>query len=142
MSTGLTSPRVSINQLATYLVSTPAQRRRLIQNAKTPPTFLVNWYEFARQAINDFVSGGMVDEAILVNESNRLYGQVPTSDYEETRLRTNAEALDAFLDCYDQIDSAGHTIQLGPNTSPPLVVQGVEISVRPEFLTTGNEIRP
>ena len=137
MSTGLASPRVSINQLATYLVATPAQRRRIIHTAKTPPTFVVNWYDFARKAINQFVSGGMTDESILVNESIRLYGQTPASDHEETRLRTNAEALDAFLDCYDQIDLPGHSIQLGPYSSSPLIVQGVEISVRPEFLTAG-----
>jgi hypothetical protein len=138
MTTGLTAPRISINQLATYLVSTPTQRRRIIQTAKTPPTFLVNWYDFARQAINQFVTGGMADESILVNESMRLLRQTPSSDYEETRLRTNAQAIDSFLDCYDQIELAGHTLQVNPNSASRLVVQGVEISVRPEFVSTGN----
>lgn len=137
MSAGSSAPRVSINQLATYLVSTPTQRRRIIQKAKTPPTFQVNWYDPARQAINAFVASGMLDESVLVAESARLLGATPTSDYEESRFRTNAEAIDAFLDCYDQIDLADHTLVCGPNAAPPLIVQGVEISVRPEFTSTG-----
>jgi hypothetical protein len=137
MPSGSSSPRVSINQLATYLVSTPTQRRRLIQKAKNPPTFQVNWYDPARQAINQFIASNMVDESILVAESARLLGITPASDHEESRFRTNAEAIDAFLDCYDQIDLADHTLACGPNAAPTLNVQGVEISVRPEFTSTG-----
>jgi hypothetical protein len=136
MST-LTAPRISVNQLATYLVSTPFQRKRIIQAAKTPPPFMVNWYDMARQPINQFVAGGMSDESILVNESIRLSRQVPNNDYEETRLRTNLEAIDAFLDCYDQIDLAEHSFRLGPNSAQPLIVDDVEISIRPEFLAMG-----
>lgn len=98
---------------------------------------MVNWYDPARQAINQFVSGGMVDESFLISESARLLSHPFSSDYEENRLRTNAEAIDAFLDSYDQIDLAGHTLTLGPSSPPALNVRGVEISVRPEFLSAG-----
>lgn len=131
------SPRLSINQLANYLVATPTQRRRIIQNAKTPPTFLVNWYDFARQAIRDFIVGGLADEVILANEATRLGRLVPTNDYEETRYRTNAAALDAFLDCYEDLDLEGFVLQEAPATSTFLCVNNVEISVRPEFISSG-----
>ena len=132
------NPRVSINQIAGYLVGTPTQRRRILRDAKNPPTFMVNWYDPARQCINEFVAAGMANEAILTNEISRLYAVVPTSDHEETRLRTNAEALESVLGSYDQLDFAGLTPALAPNDQPYLGVCGVEISVRPEFFLSGS----
>ncbi len=137
MSNGRSSPRLSVNQLATYLVATPSQRRRIIRTAKFPPTFMVNWYDFARLAITDFIVTGMTNEAILTNEISRLYGLPASNDQEESRNRTNAEALEAFLDCYDQIELSGLMLQQAPNSAPALTVQGVDISVRPEFLLCG-----
>ena len=131
------NPRLSLNQLAAYLVGGPTQRRRILRDAKNPPTYIVNWYDPARQCINAFVAGGMTNEAILTNEINRLRGSVPSSDYEETRFRTNAEALESVLGSYDQLDFAGLTPALAPNDQPYLGVYGVEISVRPEFFLSG-----
>lgn len=137
MSTGGSNPRLSINQLANYLVATPTQRRRILTDAKNPATFRVNWYDFARGAMTLFITRGMTDESILTSESTRLYGLAGANDYEDTRNRTNAEAIDAFLDCYDQIDDAGMSISIAPTTSQPIVFHGVEISVRPEFTISG-----
>lgn len=137
MSNVRTSPRVSVNQLAAYLVASPSQRRRLIHTAKYPPTFMVNWYDFARKAITDFIAGGMNNETILTTEVIRLYGLPAANDYEESRNRTNAEALESFLDCYDQIEISGLTVQQAPNSASALSIQGVDISVRPEFLMSG-----
>ena len=131
-------PRVSINQLATYLVATPSQRRRILRDAKAPATFRVNWYDFARSSIEAFVGGGMADDSILTNESQRLLDLEPTNEFEETRHRTNAEAIDSFLDCFDQIQTNGMELTLGPNASNPTVVHDIEISVRPEFLISGD----
>lgn len=136
MSTPRTSPRISINQLAAYLTATPSQRRRILQVAKNPPTFRVNWYDPARSAIAVFVRGGMANENILTDESARLYSLPVSSDYDETRNRTNAEAIDAFLDCYDQIDTADSILE-APTSSTLQTIHNVDISIRPEFLISG-----
>jgi hypothetical protein len=138
MSNGRSSPRVSINQLAAYLVATPAQRRRILHNAKYPATFMVNWYDFAREAIGTFVSGGMTREPIITSEIDRLYSLTPSNDNEESRYRTNAEALESFLDCYDQIETNGLSLVQAPQSAPALAIHGVDISVRPEFLLSGS----
>jgi len=79
----------------------------------------------------------MADENPLLIEAARLYSLIGTNDYEDSRNRTNAEALEAFLDCYEQIDLAGMTVSPGLNDCPKLVVHTVSISVRPEFTLSG-----
>ena len=131
------TPRISINQLAGYLVAAPTQRRRIIRDAKNPAAFRVNWYDLARQPICAFIASGMSNENQLLTEAARLYALPGANDYEDARNRTNAEALEAFLDCYDQIDLEGMTVQAGPNDCPILLIHGVSISVRPEFVLRG-----
>lgn len=137
MPTVRTSPRISINQLAMYLVSSAGQRRAIVRKAKFPPTFQVNWYDLASVSICEFIQGGLANEAILLTELTRLDGLIPTSDYEETRFRTNGEALEAFLDSYENLNFEGLTVTQGNNSPPRLNLSGVEISVRPEFHLAG-----
>ncbi len=130
-------PRISINQLAQYLVASPLRRRRIIAGQKRPPTFMVNWYEFAKNVIASFVVGGCADEDLIVNEIDRLYAETPANAYEETRYRTNAEALTAFLESYDELDFGGLAISVGDHDPPQLQISGVAVSVRPEFTLDG-----
>lgn len=137
MANGNETPQVSINQLANYLVASPAQRRRIIRDAKYPAAFRVNWYDLARRPICAFIAGGLTDEGPLTTEATRLYSLTGATAYEDARNRTNAEALEAFPECCEEIDLAGMTVQAGPNDCPKLVIHGISISVRPEFLLCG-----
>src|SRR5712692_4797488 len=104
------TPRISINQLAKYLISTSAQHPQIVRNQKHPPTFMVNWYEFATNCIIQFILENCTDENILLTEIDRLYSVVPSNEYEETRYRTNAEALESFCNSYDRLDLDGLTV--------------------------------
>lgn len=75
----------------------------------------------------------MNDDSILSTESGRLLDLTPANEFEETRNRTNAEAIDCFLDCFDQIETNGMEITVAPHSSAPTVLQGIQVSVRPEF---------
>lgn len=139
MSVPRIHPRISINQLAGYFVARPAQRRRIVHNARQPAAFVVNWYDPARRCLDEFILGGATDESILAAGIDRLYATEPASAYELARLRTNAEALQAVLASHDQLGLKGLQIQPAPHRAPRLAIGGVEISVRPEYLLSGQD---
>jgi hypothetical protein len=129
--------RVSINQLAKYLDSTPSQRRKIVRDAKNPPAYRVNWYDGARPSIVEFMVGGMSDETILLRAIQRLSAIQPGSDHEESKLRSNIEALEAVIESYADIDFLSLTPSAGPPAPPHLSFSNVDISVRPELLLAG-----
>lgn len=133
-----TNPRISINKLTDYLVASAANRRRILREQKYPDTFRVNYYEPAHTAMCDFLSAPSRDEGAITREIDRLYTLTPTSDAEETRLRSNAEALERFLDSHEKINFQGLELRRESNDCPKLISANVEISVRPELLAAGN----
>lgn len=135
------SPRISTNKLAEYMRATPSRRRKIIEQQKNPPTYMVTWYADAQSAITKFILGGCADESILKNEINRLNGLTTQNETEETRNKTNVDALAAFLNWYEQLDLKGYELTAGPNSQPKLVCSGVEVSVRPEVFIRGTETR-
>ena len=141
MPTVRNDPRISINSMAEYLGASASRRQRIVEEQKRPPTFRVNWYQFAQDAITSFIVGGCTDESILTNETTRLSRAAPVNDYEETRFQTNGEALTSFLDTYDELDLTGLTIVAGPPDQPKLLYSNVEVSVRPEIHLRGNHPR-
>lgn len=138
MTTARPSPRLSVNQLSSYLVASSAQRRRILQDAKYPDTFRVNWYDLARQHITAFVAGGMVDETILTDGIARLLATSAVSSNDAVRLRTNVEALESVLASYSNLKLNGLSATSTMNWEHQhLSIKGVAISVRPEFFLNG-----
>ena len=137
MSASRVHPRISIKQLASYFRARPAQRRRIVHNARQPAPFVANWYDAARRCIDEFILGGAEDESILTAGIDRLYGMEPASTYELARLRTNAEALQSALASHEQLRLKGLQVERAPHNAPRLSIGGVEISVRPEYLLSG-----
>lgn len=131
------NPRISINQLAKYLDANPTTRRRIIADQMQPKTFRVNYYDYAQKPIIKFLLKGCKDEEIIVQEIESLYTRDAQSEYDETRMTVNAEALQAFLDSYDQLDLDGLKLKQIQNNCPKITIAGVDISVRPELLTKG-----
>ena len=60
MPTIRTDPRISINSMAEYLGATASRRQRIVEEQKRPPTFRVNWYQFAQDTITQFIVAGEV----------------------------------------------------------------------------------
>jgi len=128
------NPRISLNQLALYLSASAVRRRSILRDQKNPKTFRVAWYEQAQSAISSFILGGCKDEDLILQEIDGLQGAEATSDYEGSRNRTNAQALECFIDSYDKLDLDGLEIMAGSHDSQKIDVGGVNLSVRPELL--------
>lgn len=132
------TPSLSLNQLALYLTSDARKRKRVIEQRKDPQVFRVNWYEFAQDKIVQFIAAGCEDEDILVAEVDRLLALSPKNDYEETRNNTNAEAIEDFLYVYQDLTIDPLSPKKGKDNAPKIEINGVEISVRPDILLSGN----
>ncbi len=136
--TARTKPRISINKLAEYLTAAPARRRAIVKEQKYPATFRTVWYDAACTAIVQFLCAEEPDEEKLVSEIERLYTKTPANESEETKLRTNAEALEAFLEGHDHLSVEGFKGIPGVNTPAKLVIAEVELSVRPDVMLNGS----
>lgn len=132
-----TRPRISINQLAKYLSVNAPARRRIILEQKQPKAFKVNYYDFSVQPIIEFFMNCCDDEEIIVKAIEDLCTRTAKSEYDETRLSVNAEALQAFLDSYDALNFDGLKPKQIGNNCPKIMAGGVDISVRPEILLSG-----
>jgi hypothetical protein len=130
-------PRISINQLAKYLGANAPTRRRIIIDQRNPKTFVVNYYELAQQPIVKFLTGGCRDEEIIIRAIDEFGSREAQSEYDETRLAVNADALQAFLESYDILNLDGLAAKKVPNSCPKITIAGVDISVRPEVLLRG-----
>lgn len=125
-------PRFTINALTRYMGATASQRTRIIRDQKYPPTYKVIWYEAACGVISRFIAGGMQDDTVLTGEINRLNEAESANEQEAQKIALNIEAIESFLDSYDQIQLGDMNPTLGANSAPYLMLGGVSVSVRPD----------
>jgi hypothetical protein len=130
-------PRFGINAMMKYMHATPTQRAKLIQQQKYPPDFQVIYYEDACRAISRFIVKGMSDESILSREIARLDNAIPANDGEAQKFTNNIEAIRAFARSYSQIPLDGLSAKWGDNSSPKLLLSGVELSINPDVELSG-----
>lgn len=129
-------PRISVSKLGEYLRATPRRRRSIVADQKNPKDFIVIWYREARQAVVEcLLNDGDLDrlrEAHLLLEDELAI--VRDDSHHARRIQVSLEAIDAFAD--SMREHALTTLDLEP--TPPIdeqmVLGGVRISVRPDFL--------
>jgi hypothetical protein len=131
------APRISVNKLGEYMTATPLRRRRIILDQQRPRAFIVPRYTEAQDAIVKYLVGDQRDESILLGEIERLNLAPSATAWEEQRKRLCSEALARFVEMTDKINLTGLAVARGGNDQQRLVVDGVEISVRPEVIVQG-----
>lgn len=130
------SPRLSVNKVGEYLISGPARRRRIIYDAKFPSDIIVPFYTPAEEAISQYIASGMQDISVLEKKINTL-GQSPIETvWDQRRVNSNIDAIEAFMNMLDDIDLNGASPQLGTHKAPVVTFNGVDVSVRPEIVLT------
>jgi hypothetical protein len=128
------SPRISVNKLGEYMVAQSSKRRSILADQKIPPTFQVTYYEDAMTAVREFYEMGGRDDQIIVRAIERLEARQGETDYEAQKTNSSAEALGQFLDVIDILDLSAYETGYGERTPAKLVINGVDISVRPDLL--------
>ncbi|HEX3800731.1 MAG TPA: hypothetical protein VH413_18705 [Verrucomicrobiae bacterium] len=127
-------PRISINKLGEYLVATPSRRRAIIKEQKYPAAYRVSWYSQADHAISDWFLSPTHDKAILTNHINQIGQLVALKEQERQRNQNCVEAIIAFGKIADGLDLADVEVIECRHGASKLLIAGVEISVRPEFI--------
>lgn len=133
------APEISANQLARYLTTDDAAKRRTIvenQNKPKPDKFPL-YYSLAEKHITDAIAGGLVDFDGLLKSADEIRELPSPSDWYERRNRVCSEAIEAFVEMNRELNIHGCELFKGHKTwAPKLKVGGVDVKVRPEILLT------
>jgi hypothetical protein len=136
----MSKPKISLNKLGEYLDATPSRRRRIIQDQQNPEPFITTRYQDAREGIINFIVGGMVDDAKLLESAQELRENHYSTPFVQQDKRASAEAMEQFLDIADNIDIDGLRVERIDKTQSSIMeVAGVDVSIRPDAILKDEE---
>lgn len=119
-------PRISLNELASYLTAGGRRRESIIRGQKYPKDFMRIWYDDASDAIVKFLTGDpdAIDNAIF----DLAMG--------EQKFNTSncIEALQSFQNRYDAMGLEDMMFSRAGTDAPKVAIQAVDVSVRPELV--------
>ena len=125
-------PRLSANQIADYLSANATNRRRILKDAKYPPTVLLIRYEDAKSALISHLTTEAGSDGILTRKVlalRRKWDGDDITDYARTNCMLCVDAIESFQAYETQMD-IGKAKFLKPMTHyPRLKISGVSISV-------------
>ena len=125
-------PRLSVNKLGEYMTAKASRQNKILFDAKHPQDFIVAFYKDAAEAISKAIVDGLQDTAHLDKAIKLLGVRNPKSVHESRLINGNIDAIETFIDMMGDIDLTGIEARLGSHQAMPIVVHGVNISVRPE----------
>jgi hypothetical protein len=132
-----TTPRISVNKLAEYIVSKGGRQRQILRDQKFPTEYKGPYYKEAAEPIAAVLADNLEDLTPITKAINVLNQMQPEKIGTQRRINSNIDALESFEAMLDEIDFQGATPSLGAHTSGKLKIQNVEISVRPEIILRG-----
>lgn len=134
-------PKVSVNELAHFMVSTDTTRMSIIQRAKKPKAYVVTRYRDARDAVCAYLAELDPKKArgILAAAEGKL--QQKSIDSSETALhREDAQLSLEVINSVQAMQNslAPYRFLPAPQSPQKLVIKGVEVSVRSDLLVHGS----
>ncbi len=134
-----TTPRISANDLALFMVSSDTARLGIIKRSYSPPTYITMRYTDARKVIKAHLS----DISRNVNPLNQaeVMFQQRTTDNALTSLKQedalkSIEVIQALRAMQNQL--AGYNFTSAPQSQPKLILSGVTVSVRADLWSHGS----
>lgn len=131
------APRISVNKLAEYMTARSARQRQILRDQKYPSDFKRTYYKEASEAISRCIASNLENTTVLENAISVLNQSTATKIGTRRRLDANIDALETFQVMLDDINLGNCLPRLGDSAPRRLVIQGVEVSVRPEIILTG-----
>lgn len=131
-------PRLSANQVGDYLSANATNRRRILKEAKYPPTILLIRYEDAKTALVSHLASGGDAENVLdrrLQTLRRKADEHGITDYKKTNCHLCIDAIESFQGYEAKMD-VGKTKFLKPLAHySRLKISGVSISVSVDLRT-------
>ena len=125
--------KISANKLAEMLVTTsPTRRRRIVFDQKHPAPNIVARYRQAVEPVANYLTGGR-DLDVLTNACRALRADGSGTAWSIEDRTNTADALERVADLAEHLpDDAIY--EKGPHDAAKLLVAGVAVSVRPDFI--------
>jgi hypothetical protein len=128
------APRISLNKSGEFTTAKTDRQRQILRDQKYPADYMGMYYREASEAISQCIASGL-QEFSGIQRAISVLGQMnPQKIGTQRRINSNLDALESFEAMLDKIDLKGAVPSLGDHSPEKLVIQNVEISVRPEIL--------
>jgi hypothetical protein len=137
------NPRLSANQIAEYISASAGNRKRILREAKYPPTMLLIRYDDARTAVIDHLrSNGASKDALgnaIVALTRKATGDGIT-EYKKQNCKLSTEAIEAFQISEKKLGFGAVKFKAPNLHNTKLKIGGVTLSVSIDLITqkTGN----
>lgn len=127
-------PRISVTKLGEYVGSRSASRRKtILVDQKYPKPFKTAIYNDCFDPLVGFFVDARHDPATVKAAINAIQARTVTTDSEEMRRQVNSQALGHLLKTAPRLPLNGITFRQAPQSTKPLLIAGVEVSIRPEL---------
>ena len=131
-------PRISANDLALYMVSSPTAQLGIIRRAAEPQTFVTTRYKDVREPLRAFLADPARNVSRLHTAEAIFTGRA--EDRSESALRQDdarksIEVLRALRGMANQL--APYSFSAAPQSQAKLNISGVEVSVRADLWVHG-----
>lgn len=128
------SPRISANQLGEFVYASEKKRLRILHDQKFGNINAAPYYTAALRAVRRSFVKGEFSQTVLLDEARLLEEQDARTPQAAVRLANNALALRRLADICEQTNPplGKHRTVL---QNAQLIIDGVTISVLPEFVT-------
>ncbi len=127
-------PRFSLNKLGEYLDATVTRRRSLVRDQKKPPgPGIVARYSHVITALVEYFEAP--DPNFLIDRINKLETDMSGTEWQREDRKLSAEALAKLLEMLEHVNLTDAKVIPFPSKTPStILVKGVKVSVRPDFL--------
>ncbi|XYK81741.1 MAG: hypothetical protein ROO70_05870 [Labrenzia sp.] len=133
------NPRISVNELALYMVSSDTARMGILRRAKVPQTPPIIRYRDVRPAICGYLSDQNRSINRLVDAEQMFQQRIDdpaTRDLQRDDARHSIDVLHALQGMNNQL--AAYDFHQAPRDQNKLNIAGVEVSVRADLLVHGS----
>lgn len=139
-------PRISVSKLGEYVGSRSAARRKtILVDQKYPKPFKTAIYNECFDPLLGFFVDASHNLAAVQAAISVIRGRAVVSEADEMRRQVNSQALDHLLNTAPKLPLNGITFRKTADTAKPMLIAGVEVSIRPELelvvTIKGGEVR-
>lgn len=114
-----------------------SRQRAILRDQKFPTDFKGMYHKEASEAIASCVVSNFENVSVLDRAISVLGQMNPGKIGTQRRINANVNAIERFKTMLDNLDLHAANPTLGENSPRKLMIQNVDISVRPEILLTG-----